>query len=420
MKKSVIVAIVVLALVILVSPGIVGMLAERVVDRQIEIVDEQNPDVDIRADRFDRGWFYSEGQHRVALEKLAGYAGDLVIETRIDHGLVPLSSITRQQGTLVPGLGSAVSTLWLETADGQRTDLPGAIYTDIALGGSTRSRYLLPAGRHDTIEWSDTEVRVNSDPLAATAEFDGEVASLSMLANGESQQLEGLAFDGKVAMTPYGFFVGDVNLAIEALRADNMNGPPVAVGPVLVQQSSALNGERLDGSLQVDIATEGMPGLSSMNLTIRAAVEGADAEAFGRASRAINAAPDTADPQAVLLYAEDELMDLFADGFGLRIDPFELTVPVGTLAANLAVDVPATDRDDFTWTSLLLAMEARADAEIPAAFYQLMSMMSPDVAQLETMGIFKLNGDVYEMNAVYRQGLLSINGAPYPIPLSMP
>ena len=34
-----------------------------------------------------------------------------------------------------------------------------------------------------------------------------------------------------------------------------------------------------------------------------------------------------------------------------------------------------------------------------------------------TMGFLKQNGDVYEMEAAYKKGLLTINGAPMPIPL---
>ena len=43
------------------------------------------------------------------------------------------------------------------------------------------------------------------------------------------------------------------------------------------------------------------------------------------------------------------------------------------------------------------------------------SMMSPEASQLEQFLI--QNGDVYEMRAEYAKGLLTVNGAPMPIPL---
>ena len=58
--------------------------------------------------------------------------------------------------------------------------------------------------------------------------------------------------------------------------------------------------------------------------------------------------------------------------------------------------------------------------DLPVTLYQFIGMMNPDIAQLEQMGVLKLNGDVYEMAAVYRKGLLTVNDAPFPIPLPGP
>ena len=43
--------------------------------------------------------------------------------------------------------------------------------------------------------------------------------------------------------------------------------------------------------------------------------------------------------------------------------------------------------------------------------------MSPDVGRLVAMGALKKDGDFYEMKAEYAKGLLTVNGAPMPIPL---
>ena len=43
--------------------------------------------------------------------------------------------------------------------------------------------------------------------------------------------------------------------------------------------------------------------------------------------------------------------------------------------------------------------------------------MSPDVRMLVAMGILKKDEDYYEMRAEYAKGLITVNGAPMPIPL---
>jgi hypothetical protein len=35
------------------------------------------------------------------------------------------------------------------------------------------------------------------------------------------------------------------------------------------------------------------------------------------------------------------------------------------------------------------------------------------------MGYLKLSGDIYEMEARYKKGVLTVNGAPIPIPLGL-
>ena len=132
-KKGIVVLLVFLAVVVLVSPAIVGRLAEQSMDENLNWAASESGDVKVTSERFARGWFSSEGQHRIelqdgdlltALQALAGpiSAGDLpvlIINTRLDHGLIPVTSMARDKGSLAPGLGSAVSTMQVELPDGE-------------------------------------------------------------------------------------------------------------------------------------------------------------------------------------------------------------------------------------------------------------------------------------------------------------
>ena len=114
MKKGVIALLLTLALIILVSPGIIGKLAEQSVDENLDWAASESGELVVTSSGFDGGWFSSEGQHRIALgdgairAAMAGKGEDtpvLVIDTHLDHGLVPLTSMARgwwTSGTWTP------------------------------------------------------------------------------------------------------------------------------------------------------------------------------------------------------------------------------------------------------------------------------------------------------------------------------
>ena len=68
MKKSVIALILLAVLIIIVSPGIVGKLAENSVGENLNWAAEESGELVVTTTGFDRGWFVSEGQHRVELK----------------------------------------------------------------------------------------------------------------------------------------------------------------------------------------------------------------------------------------------------------------------------------------------------------------------------------------------------------------
>ena len=123
MKKSFVALLVALALIVMVSPGIVGRLAERSMEENLDWAAQESQELVVTSQGYDRGWFSSEGQHRVELKGgslrdiLQAYtrtenAGDipaLIIDTHLDHGLIPVASLSRDKGSLIgsgrPGIG---------------------------------------------------------------------------------------------------------------------------------------------------------------------------------------------------------------------------------------------------------------------------------------------------------------------------
>ena len=207
MRKSVVILLVIAAVVVLLSPGIIGRIAEESVDSNLRWAADENEGIAVTAVRFDRGWFSSEGRHRIdvrdpgmreALAVLAGRepdAGDpaVIIDTRIDHGLIPVTSVGRADGSLAPGLGRGVSTLFIEYPDGQAIPVPGTIYSTIGLDGTLSADYVVAAGSLEadggTATWGDTNIDFSTDHTAESFTVNGTIESLVVSDAGDTLRL---------------------------------------------------------------------------------------------------------------------------------------------------------------------------------------------------------------------------------------
>ncbi len=434
MKKSVVAVLVILALLVLISPGIVGRLAEKSVDEQLRWAADENREVVITSERFDRGWFSSAGRHRIELGKTStgarvleqlGIGRDapapaIIIDTELDHGLIPVTSLTREQGSLAPGLGRARSTISIESAGGETAKLPGIVHSHVGLDGGLTSHYRVAADSARGVSWGDVSIEVSADALAGRFVIDGDFESLSFVnPDYDTVALGKISLSSDMAMTEFGYAVGDLAFSIASLRLPSDAGA-VDIGPVTVEANSSLDGDRIDIRADMDFAIAGPPPLGDVSWSFDFVVDGWDAAAAGRLQRAAQSIQGAAGPDAVFRVAEGDLKTLFAKGFAARFDQLDVTLPQGTLVSTIAVDIPPTDPSSFAWTGLLLDLDASADVRLPAALLELAAAMRPELNAAVAGGFLKRNGDDYEMSARYRKGLLTINGAPFPIPLPSP
>lgn len=431
MKKGIVALLVMLALVILISPGIVGRLAEKSVEQQLDWAAEENPEIVIKSERFDRGWFSSQGQHRIELgdteaaaqlrEQLGIAAGEatpaLIVDTHIDHGLIPLSSMSHDKGSLAPGLGNAISTISFETANGERTALPATIYSSVGLGGELSSELKLEAGSMGEASWGAANIKATADAGNQHSEFAGAIESFAFSQRGQAMRIANVNFEGNMNMTDYGYATGDLQMSIASMNVTGDGADVVAMGPIEIDATSKQNGDRVDSRMQMAMTMNKLPDVGDLSWSIDASLRGVDAESLGAVVKGMENMPETQDPTQMLAAMETDLMDLFAAGFELQLDQLDLTLPQGTMTTTFDFDIPASDRDSFAWFSVLLSMEANAAIKIPEALFELATMMNPGAGTAVDMGILKKNGDVYEMEAAYKKGLLTVNGAPMPIPL---
>jgi uncharacterized protein YdgA (DUF945 family) len=432
-KKGVVALLVILALIIIVSPGILGRLAEKSVDENLSWAAAESGDLVISSDSFDRGWFSSEGQHRVeikegnlqAMLQELGPPGDelpvLIINTHLDHGLIPVSSMSRENGSLAPGLGSAVSTLSVEFSDGKSIEVPGKIYSNVALNGELESSYELEAGSHDDghtkAAWGTSIIEVTTNPSSGDVQFSGNLRSLSFADKSESLEVNGLTFSGSQAPTTFGFATGDVKMELDGVSVSTNGIQAGGVKRMSVDGYTRLDNGRVNGRTTLDVELSALPQFGDVSVAGDISVEGADAEALGtliKKLEALGPAPDEAQAFSAL---EGDLKRLLSSGLELRFDQLDVTLPMGTVTTAMKFKVLEKDASTFDWTSLLLATEASANVSVPEALVDMAMQMNPQAGAMVGMGFLQKNGDVYEISAEYKKALLTINGQPMPIPL---
>ncbi len=431
MRKSIVAGLVVLALIVLISPGIVGYLAERSVDRQVEWAADENREFAITATAFERGWFSSAGRHRVEfastpagreLREVMGFgeadAGPaLIIDTELDHGIVPVTSMRRERGSLKPGLGRAESRLSYEAPDGSVTQLPGVVYTNIGLSGAVSSRYSVEPGGAGNVTWGAADLKVDSNARAHRLGIDGRLDSIEFRSGEDTFTAGDFRFVGDMLDTPYDFYVGDVDVAVGSM-ARVVGGERLFFGPLTVHTDSELEEGQVDSNFSIDMLFEDLPGVGEVTWQMHGSLGGLDAAALGRVIKGLDEFRDEDDPALMFDAIEGDLKALMAGGLSADIGQLDITLPQGTLATTLSLAVEETDPDAFAWSGLLLSTEARAHLKIPAPLFEYIASLQPDARSMLALGFLVRSGDDYELAAEYRQGLLTINGAPMPIPLS--
>jgi uncharacterized protein YdgA (DUF945 family) len=432
-KKGFVFLLLALAVIVLVSPGLVGRLAEESMDENLEWAANDSQDVTITSQGFERGWFSSEGQHRIELRNgdvrdlLLVLAGDkgldglpaLVIDTRIDHGLVPVTSMAREKGSLLPGLGSAVSTMRLEFENGDTVDIPGTIYSEVGLTGELQSNLILEPGTFsdgdETAQWGAIDVLITTSPSTNVVGFKGALDELAFVSPYNEVTIGPLHFEGDQQRTRFGPYVGDASFTIDKITMPSSWGQD-SMGPISFTSTATIDDDALSGRTTVllDNLPFGDFGRARINMDISA--DNIDAEALGNLTRALGELSDYASNDEVRLALEDDLKQLLAAGFELDVVRLDIALQPGTVSATLNVEVDDTDPDTFVWTSALLALDATLDLSVPAELMDYAISLDPQVGAAVGMGFLRRNQDVYKMAASFKDGLLTINGAPMPVP----
>jgi uncharacterized protein YdgA (DUF945 family) len=207
------------------------------------------------------------------------------------------------------------------------------------------------------------------------------------------------------------------------VRITSLDGSNTGFSTLSLQGETGLEEERVSGSYRMSVAGMDAPMLGEVAAEIAFSIRDLDAVSVGRISEILGEAQAAADPSAAMsgVYPliEKDLQTLLASGGSMNIDQLDISLPQGDLKTEIKVALEKSDPGaDFSWPAVALLTTATADIRIPAMLVDMAAMMNPETQQLINMGLLIQNGDVYEMQAEYAQGLMTINGAPFPIPLT--
>ena len=439
MKRWLVVLLVLLGLVILVSPGIIGRLAEQNIEENIQWAESESPGVNITTETYERGWFTSEGRHRVvfqggrfrnASEKYAAATGNaelpsLIIDTRFDHGLVPLTSLSRDAGSVAPGLASTLSTFQVDPGDGQLIPLPGTLYSNVSLTGASDSRLLVETGSYEhedlLVRWDGADLKIYSNRNSGEISVHGAIEPLAAEADNSRVSIGKIRIDADQVRTSHGFNVGPANITVGTMTLED-DGQKFVVGGMDVKMNSATDADRVDSTAVMTVSDMVVPGFGNVSMAMDISTNRFHAESFGAIVTAFRDAQAADDPELamrlLLPEIEDELQTLAASGGEIRFNRVDFTLPQGTVETKIAVEVAEMDAGkEFSWPSVLLGMTASLDVRVPAELFDLATTMNPQAGSLLAMGILQKDGDAYVMEAEYAQGLVTVNGAPMPIPI---
>lgn len=286
MNRWVVISLVVLAVVVLISPGIVGRMAERSIEENVSWADDENSAVTVTRESFDRGWFTSEGTHRVVFaegalrsttDPMAGNAElpAIIINTRIDHGLVPVTSLAREEGSLQPGLANTMSTFKLDTGSGEIIDFPGTLYSSVGLTGTSESRFLLEAGSYEadelSAEWQGADLVISSNPASGAMAVRGGSDPFSITLPGELYKVGTVTVDSNQEPGNFGFNVGDVSATVDTVSVI-AGGGDFSVGKMQLSSASNIRNERVNAETSFNLTQMTVPGFGDIDLDRKSVV----------------------------------------------------------------------------------------------------------------------------------------------------
>lgn len=444
MKRTLIlVAVIVLALALL-APGLVGVLAQDQHERQIALTMQISPHIQLTAEEFERGWFSSHGRYRVELsdelqraitretaaEDPVEELPVLMIDSHLHHGPFALATALSEGGTLLPVLGTVVSELTLVSGDEMLFELPGAVITRIHLDGGGTARYASgPVERDEDgerVTWGGADVTVEFDAGATRIESEGRIEALTAVDNEGSFESAPITFSVEQTLTDYGFWTGESQLDVPDITYEGVTDEHLLLDGLRVHYSVQMPQRFVVASAEVSFAGLSVGDWMGGPAVLRFEISHLEPVALGRLITTLQdmsarAQPETSQTDSVMGEASDELSTLLANGAVFALEELRVQTPDGEVFVRLRLEFPEKANTGAENVFLLVGgLHGDLSLQLPKALVTAAGAAKPESQQylqmlLET-GFIHAQYEYYVVNAVYKGGLLTVNGIPVPIP----
>jgi hypothetical protein len=188
-----------------------------------------------------------------------------------------------------------------------------------------------------------------------------------------------------------------------------------------LKTDSELEDNRVSGNGTLKLTELFVPNAGTFDVSADIELDDIDAGALvaiGTALRNSNRGGYAPGLEAALPSIASQLEMLAARGGHFAINSFDVRLPQGNWQSSLSLEWPASDPDEpFVLPSFLLRLDASADLRVSRAVYNDIVQAMPDANYLLAAGFLQASGDELTMTANFSGGLLTVNGAPMPIPL---
>ena len=304
--------------------------------------------------------------------------------------------------------------------------MAGRINSTINLSGATDADLLLTEGNWsdgDTrIDWKGAELKMTLDGAGVMTAADGYIDAIRFSAGGRKVESSRIDLTVKQDKSDYDFMVGSMDVRSGSVSVSDALGNQVGFSSMDVSVASSIDGDKIQGNSQIDLAGILAPGLGTIDIGLDLVYSGFDAASFVLLYAALQEAAADGSPEdafaAIYPAMDAELQQFLSTGGDVRIDHLNLSLPLGDILTNFHFVLPeAGPGDAFSWPGLLLKLTASINLQLPVSLFQMIETVQPEAGAAVAMGILVLDGDQYKMQLEYSQGLATINGVPMPVPL---
>lgn len=422
MKRWLVVLLVVAAVLVLVSPGLIGQLAQQNIEKGLSEAANESGRATVTTESYEKGWFTAEGRYRIVFEeggvREALQAGEpgmpaIILTTRIQHGLLPL-------GDFLPGIANAESTAKLDTGTGEVIDIPGVLRTHIGLSGDTTFRYNADKdgfvlGDGNELDWDGADIEIRTNAAATEISVEGKIRPLQMRnRGGDLMNVGTITIRGEQQRTDLGFDVGHGSFDLDRLWARDADGETSIEG-LHFDSTASLETDGAAFVFRSSVKDMDLPGLADINYDVEVSLARLDPQVLGRIIANLRSAnPET----GIYPELEQDALELLAHGALIEATRLNVSTPQGNIDITINLDISKqAPGSAATWLGVLMASDASVELSVPAMLVNLAQVASPEMATLMQMGLLIEDGENYRMEARFKKGIFTVNGAPLPLPV---